>query len=241
MTAQPADDAAIAVLQREISRVQACSAARAADPALARALARLADWQVRRMRATYADLNASTRYAPAMTFFTSDLYGSPDFARRDGNLMRGVPAMRRLLPGNVLQTVVAAVELNALSRELDRAMIDRLAPDAARFTVADYCNAYRGMREYHRRERQIRLVGDVGAALDRYVRKPMLRGALTMMRGPARIAGLSALQDFLERGFAAFAHMRGAADFLATIESRETALHDAIVGGADDPFPDPMA
>jgi hypothetical protein len=241
MTAQPADDAAIAALQREISRVQACSAARAADPALARALARLADWQVRRMRATYADLHASTRYAPAMTFFTTDLYGSPDFARRDGNLMRGVPAMRRLLPGNVLQTVVAAVELNALSRELDRAMIDRLAPDAARFTVADYCNAYRGMREYHRRERQIRLVGDVGAALDRYVRKPMLRGALTMMRGPARIAGLSALQDFLERGFAAFAHMRGAADFLATIESRETALHDAIVGGADDPFPDPMA
>jgi len=88
MTAQPADDAAIAALQREISRVQACSAARAADPALARALERLTDWQVRRMRATYADLDASARYAPAMTFFTTDLYGSPDFARRDGNLMR---------------------------------------------------------------------------------------------------------------------------------------------------------
>jgi len=33
--------------------------------------------------------------------------------------------------------------------------------------------------------------------------------------------------------------MRGAADFLATIERRETALHDAIATGAD-PFADPM-
>jgi hypothetical protein len=241
MTAQPVGDAAVAALGRELSRVRACTAERAADPALARALVRLADWQMRRLRATYADLDASARYAPAMTFFETDLYGAPDFAKCDGNLMRVVPAMRRLLPGNVLQTVATALELNAVSQELDRELVEQLSLHEERFTVADYCSAYRRMGVFHRRERQIRLIVDVGAALDRYVRKPVLRGALTMMRGPAQIAGLSALQDFLERGFAAFAHMRGAADFLATIERRETALHVAIVGGADDPFPDPMA
>jgi len=33
--------------------------------------------------------------------------------------------------------------------------------------------------------------------------------------------------------------MRGAAEFLATIQSRETVIHEAIVGGSDAPFPDP--
>ena len=41
---------------------------------------------------------------------------------------------------------------------------------------------------------------------------------------------MSALQDFLERGFAAFRTMNGAATFLATIEERETRIMEAIVG-----------
>jgi hypothetical protein len=236
-----AQDAAIAALVRGLSRVRACQAERVADPALACALIRLGDWQVRRLRATYADLAASPRYAPALKFFETDLYGAPDFAKRDGDVARVVPAMRRLLPDNVLATVSIAVELNAVSQELDRAMIDHLAPFGERFTVAQYCAAYRKTDEDQRRKRQIRLIADVGAALDYYVRKPVLRAALRMMRGPAQIAGLSAMQDFLERGFAAFAHLRGATEFLATIEDRESALHDAIAGGADDPFPDPVA
>ena len=62
-----------------------------------------------------------------------------------------------------------------------------------------------------------------------------------MMRQPARLAGLSALQDFLERGFAAFRGMGGAQTFLATIDERETQILEAIVDGATDPFPDPMS
>ncbi len=241
MMSPPADGAAAASLLRELSRVQRCNAERVRNPELARALAWLAAWQMRRLHSTYADLEESPRYAPAMKFFETDLYGASDFARRDGDLVRVVPAMRRLLPGNVLETVATAAELNAVSQELDREMMDRLSPYGDRFTVADYCIAYRRMGAYHRRERQIRLIGDVGAALDRYVQKPLLHVALKVMRRPAQVAGLSALQDFLERGFSAFAHMRGAVEFLATIESRETALHEAIIGGANDPFPDPMA
>ena len=67
----------------------------------------------------------------------------------------------------------------------------------------------------------------------------MIRGALTMMRGPARVAGLGDLQAFLERGFSAFRRMDGAATFLATIHQRETALLDAIMAGASAPFTDP--
>jgi hypothetical protein len=34
--------------------------------------------------------------------------------------------------------------------------------------------------------------------------------------------------------------MGGAAEFLATIQSRETVIHEAIASGSDNPFPDPM-
>ena len=228
-------------LVRELTAVQQRNAERAADPALDRALTALGTWQVRRLRGTYADLEASPRYVPALAFFESDLYGGTDFAQRDADLVRVVPAMRRLLPESVLETVAIAVALNALSQELDRAMIDGLGPRAFGFTVAEYCRAYRAIGRHDLRLRQIRLIGEVGAALDHYVQKPMLRAALKMMRRPAHLAGLGALQDFLERGFDAFAHMGGAAEFLATVESRETTIHEAIVHGADDPFPDPMA
>src|SRR5947199_94914 len=78
------------------------------------------------------------------------------------------------------------------------------------------------------RERQIALIGQTGRALDRYLRTPFVRTTLTLMRKPARAAGFSALQDFLERGFASFASMHGADEFLATVDARETALMEEI-------------
>lgn len=234
------DDDGVAALLRELARVQRHHDERAANPDLARTLAHLGLWQSRRLRRTYADLEATPRYATAMQFFEADLYGGADFAQRDADLVRVVPAMKRVLPGNVIETVAVAVELNALSQDLDRAMVDDLRAHGQAFGVADYCAAYRRVGRYDWRELQIRLIGHVGVSLDRFVRKPMVRGALAVMRKPARLAGLSALQDFLERGFAAFAQMRGAAEFLATIQSRETIIHEAIAGGNDAPFPDPM-
>jgi hypothetical protein len=61
-----------------------------------------------------------------------------------------------------------------------------------------------------------------------------------MMRQPARLAGLSALHDFLERGFLAFRKMGGATDFLATIDAREKALLESLLEGETTPFPDPL-
>jgi hypothetical protein len=81
----------------------------------------------------------------------------------------------------------------------------------------------------------------VGRALDRYVGKTLTRSALAAMRQPARVAGLSALQGFLQRGFAAFRHMRGADEFLAAVETRETAVMNAIFNADRQPFPEPEA
>ena len=230
---------ASAALTRELARVARLHEARRADPSLAKALARLGDWQARRLHNTYADLAIDPRYAAAVAFFQEDLYGGADFSRRDSDLARVVPAMVRLLPAKVIGTVAHAVELDALSHELDRALLARLPRADGIFTVADYCEAYRNSDAYPRRKHQHALIAQVGAALDRYVRTAMIGTALKMMRQPARLAGLSALQDFLERGFAAFRRMGGADEFLAAIQRREAHLHDAIAAGSNDPFPDP--
>lgn len=234
------NDDGVTYLLRELARVQEHHRERAADPELARALAHLGTWQSRRLRKTYEDLERTPRYATAMTFFENDLYGGTDFAQRDADLARVVPAMKRVLPANIIATVAVAVELNALSQDLDREMVNELRSWEPASSVADYCAAYRRVGRYEQRECQVRLIGDVGMALDRLVRKPMVRSALTLMRKPAQLAGLSALQDFLERGFAAFAQLNGAAEFLKTIQRRETAIHAAIAGGDDAPFADPM-
>lgn len=227
-------------LIRELTRVQRLHAERAVNPILAGSLERVANWQARRLRMTYADLAADPRYTAAIAFFQNDLYGPADFSRRDADLARVVPVMVRVLPERVIGTMAAAMELNGLSQELDRVLLARLPRADGNFSVTEYCKAYRRAGNFPLRRRQVRLIVEVGAELDRHVKKPLVRTALAMMRQPAKLAGLSALQDFLERGFAAFRRMDGAKEFLATIEERETQILEAIVDGASDPFPDPL-
>ncbi|MET0204196.1 MAG: hypothetical protein ABW276_07795 [Casimicrobiaceae bacterium] len=232
----PARDA----LVRELTRVARLHDERRTNPILAGSLERLADWQARRLRTTYADLAADPRYTAAVTFFQNDLYSGADYSRRDADLARVVPTMVKMLPEGVIATVALAMELNALSQELDRALLERLPRADAQFSVAEYCKAYRRAGNFPLRRRQIKLIGEVGAALDRYVQKPLVRTALAMMRQPARLAGMGALQEFLERGFAAFRAMGGADTFLRTIDERETRIMESIAGGATDAFPDPL-
>jgi hypothetical protein len=113
--------------------------------------------------------------------------------------------------GRVIAVIAKAIELSALSHELDRALVARLGEDAP-LSVASYCAAYRACDNRSERERQIALIVEVGAALDRYVHMPLLRSALAAMRRPARIAGVGALQEFLSAA-CCVRGMNGAAEF----------------------------
>ena len=225
-------------LIRELEHVQRLHQARQASPRLAAALDRVAVWQSRRLNATYADLVRDPRYAEAIEFFQSDLYGPGDYSRRDADLARVVPIMVRVLPEGVIAIIAKAIELSALSHELDRTLVAKLGEDTP-LSVASYCAAYRACDNRSERERQIALIVEVGAALDRYVHMPLLSSALAAMRRPARIAGVGALHEFLERGLLSFRGMKGAGEFLAVLRRRETAVMQAIFAGDDAPFADP--
>jgi len=239
-TSPPIAHAAQAALIHQLERVAQLHADRHADPILASALDRLGQWQAKRLRMTYDDLAQQPRYLEAIEFFQADLYGGGDFSQRDADLARVVPVMVRMLPARVIGTIAHAMELNVLSQELDRALLARLPRADGRFSVSEYCQAFRKLGQRQNRERQIHLIVEIGSALDGYVNKPLIHAAMVMMRKPARLAGLGVLHEFLERGFNAFRRMGGAREFLATIATRETALLDAVYGGDMAPFSDPL-
>ena len=208
---------------------------RAESPELGARVRSLKDYQQRRFARTYADLLASARYGAASRFFLEKLYGPTDFAERDAQFARVVPALVRLFPQDIVATVNTLAQLHALSETLDSKMATQLASSAV--DRASYVAAWQTTGHPELREQQIALTLSVGESLDRLTRNPLVRHSLRMMHGPARAAGLGELQRFLECGFDTFKAMRGAQEFLATVGSRERALVHCLFGaGLQDSF-----
>lgn len=216
---------ASAILE-QLRAVEHERARRAADPALADAVARLKHYQQRRFSHTYADLLGDERYRGAARFFLDDLYGPRDFSDRDAQFARVVPTLVRLFPDEIVATVATLADLHALSERLDSTMAALLID--VPIDAPAYIGAWQDTGDAPGRERQIALTLAIGATLDRLTRKPLLRRSLHLMRGPARAAGLADLQRFLEAGFDTFKAMRGAQDFLAIVGTRERTLAAAL-------------
>jgi len=195
---------------------------RAATPGLAHSVAALKAYQQQRFARTHAGLLAHPRYGRAANFFLNELYGPQDFTQRDAQFSRIVPALVRLFPADTVGTVESLAAVHALSERLDTAMAIHLGGAAP--ARESYVRAWQGTGEPEARARQVELVMSVGQALDRHTRSFVLRASLKAMRGPARAAGMGALQTFLESGFDAFGAMGGAKEFLSLIQARETAL-----------------
>ncbi|MDP1611448.1 MAG: hypothetical protein Q8M11_10350 [Sulfuritalea sp.] len=201
---------------------------------------RLKGFQATRLAHSYADLLASERYRPAAEFFLSDLYGPKDFRSRDEELARVVPIMVHILPTRALATLLEAVKMDTLSESLDTDMVLALrrGGHAAAIDWPAYVAAYRRCGRRKDRELQITLVDQIGKTLDHLTRMPLVRVSLKLMSGPAHLAGLGALDDFLQGGYDAFSDMKGADEFLEIVTARETALMREMFANPDARFPE---
>ncbi|MCL4745729.1 MAG: hypothetical protein KJZ83_09955, partial [Burkholderiaceae bacterium] len=212
----------------------------AADPVLRARNAALKHWQARRLGRTHADLLDDPRYRAAARFFLDDLYGGKDFSQRDTELARVIPTLARMLPNAALGTIADAVELDALTERLDEALAGALGSRLDRgIDEAQYAQAYRHACGRGDREHQLDLVLSIGRSLDRLVRHPLLGGVLRAMAAPARIAGVTAMHEFLVRGFGAFRGIGGASEFLARIDLRERSILQCIYCGQNTGWTNP--
>lgn len=197
-------------------------------------------WQQSRLATTHADLLASSEFGPAARFFLSELYSTDDLTQRDADIERVIRILVKFLPEKALATLAAALEMDALSELLDARLGKALREQSSEadhpdhplaITPATYAAAYRAMGYGDLRLRQIALTEEIGLALDKLARMPLLSGLLRMMRGPAHAGGVGGLHEFLERGYAAFAHMKDGRAFIQTIVTRERAEHLRLAEG----------
>ncbi len=191
-------------------------------------------WQQARLAMTHAALLKSPKYGPATTFFLTELYSTEDLTQRDADIERVIKILVKFLPDRALRTLAAALEMDALSERMDGLMVRQLrttqtASAPLVLTEASYAAAYRAMGQFDLRLQQIELTRDIGLALDKLSRLPLLRGLLRMMSGPAQIGGVGGLHTFLERGYAAFAHMDRAQDFIKAIVDQEREEHIRLI------------
>lgn len=194
-------------------------------------------WQAARLRESFADFLASPNQRPAAEFFLSDLYGDFDVSSRDRDVERVLPVMRRVLPKALLGAAADAIELAVLSHALDlRVAAELQAMGEGKLDTARYAEAYRRAGLPRLRAHQVQLIHGLGMTLDRAVSKPAIGALLRLSRGPARAAGLQALQSFLERGFAAFRALGGAAAFVEEIARREQEVSRRLFAGHPAPF-----
>jgi hypothetical protein len=211
--------ASAAEIAAHLSVVEAERERRANSPGLLARVTELKAFQQRRFSHTYADLLASGRYGAAARYFLDELYGPGDFTTRDAQFARVAPAIVRMFPSEVAETVAILAELHALSERLDTVTALQLRDGT--ITPSGYIQAWQLADHAAERESQIALTLRIAAQLDRITRMPMLRNALRLMRGPARAAALSELQRSLEAGFDVFRAMKGAQEFIAIIGARE--------------------
>lgn len=202
-------------------------------------LPELRRWQAARLRRSFTHFLHDPRRKPAAEFFLRDVYGDRDFTRRDADIARVLPMMQRLLPAKLLGTVADAIELGALTHALDLRMaqaLDALAPRRRKLDEALYAQAYRAVGLRRLRARQIALIGRVGRGFGRALKLPGVAALLAFSRGPARLAGLTELQGFLENGFGAFETLGDADAFVAEIERAEDEVSRRLFAGHAAPF-----
>lgn len=225
-------------IRNAVAQVSALRLEALGDPALAAGIATIKRFQAERFTRTYADVLTAGPYQGAARFFVDELYSGRDYTQRDAQFSRIAGALQTFFPKHVVATAVALAQLHALTEEIDhemgRAWIATSPANAADETKR-YMQVWCEIGRREERQRQLANVLEVGRELDRLTRMPGLRLTLRMMRRPAHAAGLSSLQSFLETGFDTFAAMSGrgtgARDFLALIQTRESALIEALFSG----------
>lgn len=191
------------------------------------------DWQLDYLLQYFEDMQARPDQAAAVAFIISDLAGV-EISQRDQEFAKVVPMMVRLLPKNVLASAAAAMRLNASVLENNLAIcqsIDAAHLLSGKVREREYAEACRCVTSYEECMELVGLTVELGHELQHAIEIPMIGVTLKAMRGPARLAGIGALQSFLETGFRTFAALENVDQFLSEIEQRMERIFRRIYRG----------
>ena len=242
-------------IQTAVQKVAHCRLKALETPGLSKAVSDIKAFQSKRFTATYQDLLHMPQYKPATQFFLEELYSEKDYTQRDDQFSRIAGTLERMFPQQVVQTAVSLAQLHSLTEDLDLAMaqcwlkLSKKENEIKEKEIERYIAAWLKVGRRADREAQLSGALRVGQELVTLTQTPGLRMALKLMRKPATLAGMAALQQFLESGFDTFAAMtpknktkkpknaqsqtnvEGSAFFLETVQQREAELIERLFKG----------
>lgn len=202
-------------------------------------------WQCNRLLVSHDDLAQQKRYQKAMAFFVEELYGPKDFSQRDADLARIIPKLAKVLPDKAMSAMNDALSLNALSFELDMEMAQHLTQHYPGQSIDrhSYADAYRHVGRLEDRKHQIDIISHLGDQLADVIKIRGIGMLISISRRPAKLAGVLALHEFLERGFDAFKAIGDVQSFIQPVLQRETQLmmallSDTLILPKDNPLPE---
>jgi hypothetical protein len=236
-------------IRQALDKVQGLRAQWQDDPQRLLGVQWIKSFQTRRFACQYQDFLASPRYGATAHFFLHRLYGQEQPQQRDAQFARIANAIAKVFPEQVVHTAVQVSQLHALTETLDDAMGHALSeaygtdlpPQGStnnEDAIQTYTKAWRSVGRSGERHTQLQQVIQLGQTMGTLAKVRGLGLSLRMMRGPAQLAQLGELQNWLEEGFYTFYELdrqAGAtAEFLAEIEGRESALIAALFASNPD-------
>jgi hypothetical protein len=229
------------IIGRSLQAVGGLRACRSTNVALNQAVDWVKLFQHRRFECTYSDLIRDAHFSATTQFFLNRLYGPSQPHERDAQFARIAPTISKIFSDSVVNTAVKVSVLHELTESLDHQMgcqvLNQIkgkpvptvdSPSAAEL----YVRAWQATGARSERLEQLQQVLALGHTMGELVKVPGLLIALKVMRGPAQMAQLGELQNWLEDGFSTFKQLckkpKALDHFLITIQSREMALIEAM-------------
>ena len=146
-------------------------------------------------------------------------------------MVREIPKLAKVLPEKAMNAMNDALSLNALSFDLDMEMAQYLNKHFATQSINrdSYAQAYRSVGRKDDRESQITIISHLGDQLADVIKVRGIGMLISMSRRPAKMAGLLALHEFLDRGFNAFKAIGDVQSFIQPVLERETRLMQILL------------
>lgn len=184
----------------------------------------LKGYQVERLKFTHAEFLENPETKDATHFFLTEIYSEKDLTKRDKGLEKVVPMMCKLFTPELLLVLSDALELDALTEELDMTMSKGLKKG---FTSDEYIKMYQ-TTDFNKRKRQIELTEKLGDSLKEIIKFPLIGTLLGTMGGPAKLMGLKDVHMLLQNGFNIFSKTKDVDTFLKTLIRKEYEILDSI-------------
>lgn len=199
-------------------------------------LQRLQRWQIQRLLATHRPALNTPAAEAAAHFLFHQVYGGAHLYAVAEDIRRATNKAMALLPQAVMHTAAVTLEAAVLTQQLDEALCINLPLSKEPLQVNDYAIAYRATCTAEQRQRQLALIEEATALIDRYVRKPLLLASFRMLRRPAYAARLMNLYDFLDQGFQALSGLPSVSPLIVQLTNEEHRISQRLFAAQPDPF-----